>query len=59
MDDEVKRYIEQENMFKAIEFLKRKFGMGVMTAREHCNEYATFVQAKKDFEDGKAVYVHY
>lgn len=38
---------------------KRQTGRGIADAKRHLMPYVRFLQAKKDFESGKKVYVDY
>ena len=59
MSDDIKWLIEQGNMHKAVKHLRDSTGMGAITAKGFCEEYNNFIQAKKDFESGKMVFVQY
>jgi hypothetical protein len=59
MNDDVKELIEQDKFNEATKLFSQGNGLGVMVARKYCLEYQRYVFAKRDFENGKMVFVSY
>lgn len=59
LDDDVKLCIEQGDVFKAHTLLRQRYGYGAVQARTYTAPYVKYLQAKKDFKEGKTVFVPY
>lgn len=57
--EEVKAKVEQEGVTIAAQLLREQTGMGVKEAIGCCETYHKYVCAKRDFENGKPVFVPY
>lgn len=59
MSDEVKLLIEKDNYREAVRRFKVETGLGIYTSNEYCDKYQKYVFAKRDFEEGKEVFIPY
>lgn len=53
------RELEGGQRYKAIAILRNEHSMGLHDAHKVCDAFASFIQAKRDFEDGKPVFTEY
>lgn len=59
MSDEVKRLLEKDNFNGALAHFRTETGRGMAELKKCCEEYRKYVFAKRDFENGKPVFVSY
>ena len=57
MNDDVKELIEQDKFKEAMNLFSKSNGLGIAVANKYCREYQKYVFAKRDFEDGKMVFI--
>lgn len=57
--DEVKEKVEEGKIHQAVILLQSFTGKGGRECFESCIEYQEYLLAKKDFEEGKPVFVSY
>jgi hypothetical protein len=58
MSDAVKELIEQNKFHQAVSLLGST-GKGSMWAKPYCEEYLTYLKAKRDFDNGHTVFIKY
>lgn len=59
MDDWTKKLIEQGEISEAMNYIRNRTGMGINGCMKYCYSYQNYVFAKRDFEQGKPVFVSY
>lgn len=59
MEEEIKNIIKDGDITKAITRFNEKTGVGASKAKKLCEFYHDYLQAKRDFENGKDVFVPY
>jgi len=59
MSDEVKALIEKDDDRSALQQFRSETGRGFNELKKYCEEYKKYISAKRDFEDGKQVFVSY
>lgn len=59
MGDDIKKLIEEDRLREAMNKLRKETSMGLVQIKSYCDEYQKYLTAKKDFENGKPVFVPY
>lgn len=59
LEKDITDLIEQDNVRKAAKLFRERTGMGIKIALGYCEQYHKYVLAKRDFENGKPVFVPY
>jgi hypothetical protein len=59
LPSEVEKLIEEDQFNKAVSKLRELRGFGIESCKIICQEYKGFINAKRDFNNGKSVYTDY
>jgi hypothetical protein len=59
MSDNIKTLIEQDEFKKAVSLFGQQCGRGISFSLPYCEKYLKYVLAKRDFDNGKMVFVSY
>lgn len=59
MDNWTRKKIEEGDIPYAIKAIRQQTGIGLVECRKYCLKYQAYAFAKRDFEEGKPVFVAY
>lgn len=57
--EDIKEMIERNAFHSAVTILAKRSGKGAAWANPYCDDYLAFVRARKDFRNGRTVFVPY
>lgn len=59
LGDDIKEMIERNAFHSAVAILAKRNRKGAAWAKPYCEDYLAYVRARKDFQNGRTVFVPY